>query len=487
MRNRNIRIQLWLNKKEADRLDKSVKKSGLSREAYLRHLINGLVPPEAPPPDYYSMMRELYRIGNNLNQIAVKAHTLGVIDQARYDESCKMLENAVRRITDAVILPKKAGLAVTSIWRVKGRLERVVRYAKNPEKTQNPDLSGNGMLEYVIRYASDPEKTAAPHIHDEKIPLMKQFVSGINCMPETAEAEMLAVKKRFGKESGIIAYHGYQSFAPCDNISPYKAHEIGLRLAGRLWGERYQVLVMTHLDKENHLHNHFVVNNVSFTDGKKYHRTKKDYRDMQIESDRLCYENSLSVIKLSPTGGSKNYGQWQAERNNTPTIRGMLKKDVDKAISEAMTIKQFFEILRDMGCEYKIQKYVYVRPPEAQRFYKLERNFGEEYSLDNIKRRILEHERVKPVKKIKAAYSCKGKIKNIRKASGFKALYFYYCYKFGVFPRGKESKARISEFKRDVKRLKEISEEIRLLAANGINTAGQLFSYHSQYSLKSWN
>ena len=140
-----------------------------------------------------------------------------------------------------------------------------------------------------------------------------------------------------------------------------------------------------------------------------------------------------------------------------------------------------------MGCEYKIQKYVYVRPPEAQRFYKLERNFGEEYSLDNIKRRILEHERVKPVKKIKAAYSCKGKIKNIRKASGFKALYFYYCYKFGVFPRGKESKARISEFKRDVKRLKEISEEIRLLAANGINTAGQLFSYHSQYSLKSWN
>lgn len=108
MRNRNIRIQLWLNRKEVDKLNKSVKKSGLSREAYLRHLINGLVPSEAPPPDYYSMMRELYRIGNNLNQIAVKAHTLGVIDQ-RYDESCKALENVVRRITDAVILPKPAG------------------------------------------------------------------------------------------------------------------------------------------------------------------------------------------------------------------------------------------------------------------------------------------------------------------------------------------------------------------------------------------
>lgn len=159
-------------------------------------------------------------------------------------------------------------MAVTSIWRVKGRLEKVVSYAKNPDKTKNPDLSGSGMLEYVIRYAADSGKTAAPDLHDEKIPLMKQFVSGVNCMPETAEAEMLAVKKRFGKESGIIAYHGYQSFAPCDNISPYKAHEIGVKLAGKLWGERYQVLVTTHLDKENHLHNHFVVNNVSFADGK---------------------------------------------------------------------------------------------------------------------------------------------------------------------------------------------------------------------------
>ena len=74
MRKRNVHIQFWLDKKEAEAFQKKVKKSGLSREAYLRHLVNGLVPQDAPPPDYYAMMRELHGIGKNLNQIAAKAH-----------------------------------------------------------------------------------------------------------------------------------------------------------------------------------------------------------------------------------------------------------------------------------------------------------------------------------------------------------------------------------------------------------------------------
>lgn len=106
MRKRNIRVQLWLNKKEAEALDKRVKKSRLSREAYLRHLINGVVPRDAPPPDYFSMMRELHGIGNNLNQIAQKAHTLNVVDVQRYDTAVRQFEAAVRKITEAVILPQ---------------------------------------------------------------------------------------------------------------------------------------------------------------------------------------------------------------------------------------------------------------------------------------------------------------------------------------------------------------------------------------------
>ena len=106
MRKRNVAILFRLNRKEAEALDKKVKKSGLSREAYLRHLISGVVPRDAPPPDYYSMMRELHRIGNILNQIAQKAHTLNVIDVQRYDRDMRLFENTVKKITEAVILPE---------------------------------------------------------------------------------------------------------------------------------------------------------------------------------------------------------------------------------------------------------------------------------------------------------------------------------------------------------------------------------------------
>ena len=154
-------------------------------------------------------------------------------------------------------------MATTSIWRVKGWLGKVVIYAENPEKTANPKFYADQelaehdgqQLSDVIRYAVNSEKTQKTG-NEDGAPLHR-FVSGINCSPATARDEMLAVKKRFGKEDGTVAYHGYQSFAPGE-ATPELAHEIGVKLATRLWGDRYQVIVATHLDKENHLHNHFV-------------------------------------------------------------------------------------------------------------------------------------------------------------------------------------------------------------------------------------
>lgn len=107
MNNRNIEIKVRLNRKEAETLNKRVKKCRLSREGYLRHLINGEVPREAPPPEYFEFMRELHNVGNNLNQVAQKAHVLNVIDVKRYDENCRRLEKLIRDVTAAVILPAK--------------------------------------------------------------------------------------------------------------------------------------------------------------------------------------------------------------------------------------------------------------------------------------------------------------------------------------------------------------------------------------------
>ena len=106
MRNRNVKIQIWLSKKESENLQKKAKRSKVSVAAYVRHLIDGVVPQDAPPPDYYSMMQQLYRIGNSLNQIAQKAHTLNVIDVQRYDSAYRQFETTVKEITEAVILPK---------------------------------------------------------------------------------------------------------------------------------------------------------------------------------------------------------------------------------------------------------------------------------------------------------------------------------------------------------------------------------------------
>jgi len=109
MLKRNVQILFRLTREEAARFRKRVKKSGLSQEAYLRQIISGLVPTDAPPPDYYAMMRELHAIGNNLNQIARQANASGAIHASRYDEAAAALEDAIVKINDAVMLPRKMG------------------------------------------------------------------------------------------------------------------------------------------------------------------------------------------------------------------------------------------------------------------------------------------------------------------------------------------------------------------------------------------
>ena len=107
MRKRDIQIIVRLNSKEQQSLARQVKKSGFSQEAFIRSLINGYVPKELPPPNYYAMMRELHAIGGNLNQIAAKANATGHIDKTVFQFEANRLRKAVQDIQAAVTLPER--------------------------------------------------------------------------------------------------------------------------------------------------------------------------------------------------------------------------------------------------------------------------------------------------------------------------------------------------------------------------------------------
>ena len=77
MRNRSVQILFRLNEEEAQHLYELVKKSGRSKEAFLREMVKGYRLCEKPDPEFYKIMRELSAIGNRINQLAAKANALG--------------------------------------------------------------------------------------------------------------------------------------------------------------------------------------------------------------------------------------------------------------------------------------------------------------------------------------------------------------------------------------------------------------------------
>lgn len=204
---------------------------------------------------------------------------------------------------------------------------------------------------------------------------------------------------------------------------------------------------------------------------------------MREASDALCREYGLSVIDQPEPGKSKQYGEWRAEQENRPTWRGMVRTEIDEAIRQSMTERQFFENLRRCGYEIKVGADISVRPPGKPRFVRLKRNFGEDYTLENIRRRILaqqrpERPRPEPDRKVYHA-RLRGDFKSARKITGFRALYFHYCYLLGIFPKNQPKRNKRLHFllREDLAKMDAISEEVKLLVGNRIDTAEQLSSY----------
>ena len=202
-------------------------------------------------------------------------------------------------------------MATTAFWPVKGSLKKVIDYADNPDKTTNPKYLDDDLAQ-VLRYTENDDKT------DQRL-----FVSGVNCSADRAYEEMKAVQTRFGMRGTNVAYHGYQSFKPGE-VTPEEAHQIGIETAKRMWGDRYQVVVTTHLNTDS-VHNHMVLNAVSFRDGKKFQNHIRDHIRLREVSDELCRERGLSVLEDSTFYKKESRGEYWAHRRGVMTHRDMMK------------------------------------------------------------------------------------------------------------------------------------------------------------------
>ena len=338
-------------------------------------------------------------------------------------------------------------MAITKIWKFKSRLDQLVEYAINGEKTEQ-----------------------------------KLYVSGINCIPDTAFYEMKNIKKQFFKTEGIECFHGIQSFVK-DEVTPEQAHEIGVKLANELWGEKFQVIISTHLNTDN-IHNHFVINSVSFLDGKRFCNTKRDYALMRKTSDRLCKEYGLSVLKQE-----EKYNKYATSN----LYKELMRDSIDYAIASSKDYNEFIQILKDL--DYIItdkNNSLSIKREPYKRNTRIERQFGKNYSKENIYKRILETQASFPYSPdpyspdpyllINRTYKSYNNIKEKHYPPKGSILYLIFHYKklFSIKTENdlKSNITRITpELIREIKKMDEYSNQAKLLATNNINTEEDLLKF----------
>ena len=228
-------------------------------------------------------------------------------------------------------------MATTGFWPVKGGLKDVIDYARNPDKTTGQKYLDDDLYQ-ALRYAENDSKTDR-----------KMYVSAINCPKQRAYESMMTTKSRFGKLGGNVAYHGYQSFA-AGEVTPEEAHSIGMATAKRMWGEDYEVVVTTHLNTEN-IHNHFVVNSVSFRTGRKFENHVSDHHRLREISDEICHTRGKSVLEEASFYGGEKGAYW-ARKSGKLTHREILRRDVEHCLSLSRTPQDVLTRLESMG--YKV-------------------------------------------------------------------------------------------------------------------------------------
>ena len=336
-------------------------------------------------------------------------------------------------------------MAITKIWTVKSRLDSSLKYIANPDKTSiQPDIDA---VEGVMKYIKNEDKTENC-----------LYVKAYNCTTDNPYADMIDTQEFFGKaghKNAVLAYHLVQSFKDFET-TPEVAHKCGLELAERLFADKYEVVVATHLDHK-HLHNHLIINSVSYTDGYKYRNNFKDYFvDIRGISDAICIENCLSVIE-HPQRRGMHYAEWLALKEGRPTVRGSIRRDIDEIIKCSYTMEQFWQNLKKRGFVIHRKgpniKYTSIIAPNAKHPMRLD-NLGKGYSEAEILERIIATRNgiitASPSEMPKRQYKFRGNMKDVKgkKLKGFAALYFHYLYLFKKIQR-KQTPQRVSFFMRD--------------------------------------
>ena len=348
-------------------------------------------------------------------------------------------------------------MAYTSIIPVR-RLDSTVNYVMNKEKTTAVSL------EDAIGYAANRDKTE-----------QSCFESSYACTLETAFADMRQTKEQWHKSGGVQGYHLVQSFA-AGEVTPELAHQIAKELADRVLGGQYEYVIGTHLNT-GHIHSHIVWNSVSCVDGKKYRSNYKSYvTEIRAVSDELCRKYKLSVIDTENSNHvAKPYAEWLAEKNGQPTWRTAIRQDVDEAIQQSLTWRQFLTVLDRKGYEVRMgRKYPVLRPPGKERFVRF-KTLGKRYTPEAIQTRILYPRSYRPYVEnpptIKHGRLHSGK-KPHRKMTGLRALYYRYLYELGALPR-KPSRSSYA-VRQDAYKLDQRIRQMEFLSRNNIDTLTQL-------------
>lgn len=326
-------------------------------------------------------------------------------------------------------------MAVTKILAKTMRLDKLIRYVVNKDKTEEQTL-----------------------------------VSCIGCEASTAAKTMMDTKRHYGKTDGVQAYHIIQSFKP-DEITPSLAHELGNRFA-REYLDGYEVVIGTHVDKD-HIHNHIAFNSVSDATGLKYHSSPESYyKGIRAISDALCKEYGLSVI-METGGKGFNYAEWKMRKAGLMTYRELVDTDVREAMSLALDIGNFYEIMEDRG--YTVEhhsKYPTFIPYGSKGNFRAKVN-GRSLTEDDIRtlieRGLEERAPQMLLPKRRKEFVPFGKQK------GFRALYVSWMYVLGIIGKGGKTQYTKVSYA-DVKRFEQYKAQADYLEEKKIDTAQQLES-----------